>query len=195
MKKKAVFLFILIILLLIPVLSFAHPGRLDSNGGHYDRSTGTYHYHDGLHSSDSGSSEVVRNDLPPVNNVISNSTNKKSQTNSISYPPSNKTEEDGNLGKVVLGALIGGGGVYYLTKKQKEKEQKSNKQEVSTQQHEEQSTDDKVEKTQITKKNKNKLKYKCPRCGGELKIKSGKYGKFIGCSNYPNCKYTKKLKK
>lgn len=27
-------------------ISFAHPGRTDSNGGHYDRSTGEYHYHD-----------------------------------------------------------------------------------------------------------------------------------------------------
>lgn len=27
--------------------SFAHPGRTDSKGGHYDRSTGEYHYHHG----------------------------------------------------------------------------------------------------------------------------------------------------
>ena len=25
------------------------------------------------------------------------------------------------------------------------------------------------------------------------KEKDGKYGAFIGCSNYPNCKFTKKL--
>ena len=31
--------------LITPV--FAHPGRTDSNGGHYDRSTGEYHYHHG----------------------------------------------------------------------------------------------------------------------------------------------------
>lgn len=31
----------------------------------------------------------------------------------------------------------------------------------------------------------------CPRCGGILKEKKGKYGEFIGCANYPNCKYTK----
>lgn len=28
-------------------VSFAHPGRTDSNGGHYNRSTGEYHYHHG----------------------------------------------------------------------------------------------------------------------------------------------------
>ena len=34
----------------------------------------------------------------------------------------------------------------------------------------------------------------CPECGrGRLSIKLGKYGAFIGCSNYPECKYTKPL--
>lgn len=31
---------------------------------------------------------------------------------------------------------------------------------------------------------------KCPKCGGQLVGRNGKYGKFIGCSNYPKCKYT-----
>lgn len=30
----------------------------------------------------------------------------------------------------------------------------------------------------------------CPRCGGKLVKKSGKYGEFYGCSNYPKCKFT-----
>ena len=30
----------------------------------------------------------------------------------------------------------------------------------------------------------------CPRCGGTLTLRQGKYGKFYGCSNYPKCKYT-----
>ena len=29
----------------------------------------------------------------------------------------------------------------------------------------------------------------CPRCGGKLVERDGKYGKFLGCSNYPNCKF------
>ncbi len=32
----------------------------------------------------------------------------------------------------------------------------------------------------------------CPKCGNELIEKNGKYGKFIGCSNYPKCRYIKK---
>ena len=29
----------------------------------------------------------------------------------------------------------------------------------------------------------------CPRCGGDLVERKGKYGKFIGCTNYPKCKF------
>ena len=31
---------------------------------------------------------------------------------------------------------------------------------------------------------------KCPRCGGNLVLRHGKYGSFYGCSNYPRCKFT-----
>jgi DNA topoisomerase I len=34
----------------------------------------------------------------------------------------------------------------------------------------------------------------CPGCGrGRLSLKLGKFGAFIGCSNYPNCRYTRPL--
>ncbi|WP_264230251.1 topoisomerase DNA-binding C4 zinc finger domain-containing protein [Acholeplasma laidlawii] len=33
---------------------------------------------------------------------------------------------------------------------------------------------------------------KCPYCGGLLVDRKGPYGKFTGCSNYPECKYTSK---
>jgi DNA topoisomerase I len=35
----------------------------------------------------------------------------------------------------------------------------------------------------------------CPQCGSELVIKQGKYGKFIGCSQYPKCKFIESLDK
>ena len=31
----------------------------------------------------------------------------------------------------------------------------------------------------------------CPECGSELVYRNGKFGRFISCSNYPSCKYTK----
>lgn len=33
----------------------------------------------------------------------------------------------------------------------------------------------------------------CPKCGGTLIERNGKYGRFYGCSNYPKCKYTKNI--
>lgn len=32
----------------------------------------------------------------------------------------------------------------------------------------------------------------CPRCGGDLVLRNGKYGEFWGCSNYPKYKFIKK---
>ena len=43
-------------------------------------------------------------------------------------------------------------------------------------------------KTNIEKKDNSK----CPKCGGTLVERESKYGKFIGCANYPRCKYTQK---
>ncbi|GEN82865.1 DNA-binding protein [Sporosarcina luteola] len=33
----------------------------------------------------------------------------------------------------------------------------------------------------------------CPKCSGILTLKSGRYGTFYGCSNYPDCRYTEKV--
>ena len=35
----------------------------------------------------------------------------------------------------------------------------------------------------------------CPECSKPLVIRKGRYGKFIACSNYPECKYVKKEEK
>ncbi|HSN78450.1 MAG TPA: DNA topoisomerase, partial [Anaerolineae bacterium] len=33
----------------------------------------------------------------------------------------------------------------------------------------------------------------CPQCGHDLVLRNGRYGKFIACSNYPECRYTRPL--
>lgn len=30
----------------------------------------------------------------------------------------------------------------------------------------------------------------CPECGGDLVERTGRYGKFVGCSGYPACKHS-----
>lgn len=39
------------------------------------------------------------------------------------------------------------------------------------------------------------LDEKCPECGHLLVEKNGRHGKFIGCSNFPNCRFVKPLVK
>jgi len=46
-----------------------------------------------------------------------------------------------------------------------------------------------VEKNIITEKTNEK----CELCGADLVIKYGRYGKFLACSNFPKCKFTKSL--
>ena len=46
----------------------------------------------------------------------------------------------------------------------------------------------------INKTQKELKKGICPRCGGKLVERNGNYGKFYGCSNYPNCKFTLNIK-
>ncbi|MBP5618778.1 MAG: YHYH domain-containing protein [Clostridia bacterium] len=51
--KKLLSLFLTLQLLFgLSVPCFAHPGKTDSNGGHWDHSTGTYHYHHGYPAHD-----------------------------------------------------------------------------------------------------------------------------------------------
>lgn len=35
----------------------------------------------------------------------------------------------------------------------------------------------------------------CPKCDSQLHVKQSRTGKFLGCSNYPKCKYTEPLEK
>jgi len=47
-----------------------------------------------------------------------------------------------------------------------------------------------IAKIQLMKENiQNNI---CPRCGGNLVERNGKYGEFYGCENYPKCKFIKK---
>ena len=47
----------------------------------------------------------------------------------------------------------------------------------------------------MEKKEAEKTGELCPNCGNPLVIRTGKYGKFTACSNYPTCKYVKKEEK
>lgn len=47
MKRLLSIIFALICFFSFAILCYAHPGRTDANGGHYNHKTGEYHYHNG----------------------------------------------------------------------------------------------------------------------------------------------------
>ena len=46
--------------------------------------------------------------------------------------------------------------------------------------------------SEMEKKEAEQTGESCPECGNPLVIRKGKYGEFVACSNYPDCKYIKK---
>ncbi len=53
--------------------------------------------------------------------------------------------------------------------------------------------EDKEESVQRKDVTQEALDEKCPECGNQLSIRLGRNGRFIGCTNYPECSYTRNL--
>lgn len=51
-------------------------------------------------------------------------------------------------------------------------------------------TNENVQRKDVTQE---ALDEKCPKCGKELSIRLGKRGRFVGCSGYPDCDYTRNM--
>ena len=82
MSKKLFFCSLLVCFFLsLSIVSIAHPGRTDSAGGHYDRSTGEYHYHHGY------SAHQHKNGICPYDN------NNKSESKNTSSSDNDTTLE------------------------------------------------------------------------------------------------------
>ena len=47
----------------------------------------------------------------------------------------------------------------------------------------------------MEKKELEKVGEVCPNCGGDLVYRTGRFGKFISCSNFPKCRYTRQIDK
>jgi predicted RNA-binding Zn-ribbon protein involved in translation (DUF1610 family) len=48
-------------------------------------------------------------------------------------------------------------------------------------------------KQQIHNREKHIRENKCPQCGEKLVLRSGKFGKFLGCISYPRCKFIQNI--
>jgi hypothetical protein len=52
----------------------------------------------------------------------------------------------------------------------------------------------KINKKNTQSQESSRKKQRCPSCDALLKKREGKYGQFWGCSNFPNCRFTKNIK-
>jgi len=56
---------------------------------------------------------------------------------------------------------------------------------------------ERIEHTQVNVKRSDvtheALDETCPLCGAQLSIRLGRHGRFVGCTNYPECTYTRDL--
>lgn len=93
MKKVKIFMLIILCTIFIsfPLTTiYAHRGRTDSSGGHYDRSTGEYHYHHGY------SAHQHPNGICPYFNTNNNDTKTSNSSSSKSYENNTTKSETGN---------------------------------------------------------------------------------------------------
>lgn len=98
-----------VIVLLVAVLSsftLLHTGRTDSNGGHYNHSTGEYHYHHGYSAHDhydmdgDGIVDCPYNFKDNTNNK-SNTSKSESKTNNFSESSNNSVKKQNSATTIV----------------------------------------------------------------------------------------------
>ena len=109
--KKALSLCALFIFLLLPsitLITYAHPGRTDSRGGHTNHSTGEYHYHHGYSAHDHYDMDgdgVIDCPYDFRDNTDHENVQSKSNTE---YTPNNTTaKKDHGLLITIVGTVLG----------------------------------------------------------------------------------------
>lgn len=104
--KRLLILVVCLSILLSP--ASAHSGRTDSKGGHYDRSTGEYHYHHGHPAHQHSNGECPYNFDDQTGHKSGSSSNESSQSKSSQdHAPSAKKSALSELWGIAKGLLTG----------------------------------------------------------------------------------------
>ncbi len=117
MKCKTVLVTSIAIMLVVTLISYAHAhsGKTDFKGGHYDRSSGGYHFHHGYsaHQHYDGECPYKLDDKTNHNSGSSNSdstnsssTNHGSNSNNSSINNIKHTEDTLTFGDIIIKALL-----------------------------------------------------------------------------------------
>lgn len=206
MKKIKYIISVIILMFIIsPTFVYSHSGRTDGDGGHHVGGTSAYHYHHGYPAHDHIDGVCPYDyDNEESDSLIINDNNDDEvdeiKSSSIKSIETIKKEDNTPLWKKIMRVCVGLWwliiplilGTYdYIKNRYFDNSKKITP--IVENSNIKIETEVKPKDENNTKKETNK--YICPRCGGRLIIKNGRYGRFIGCSNYPRCKYTKSLKK
>lgn len=107
-KNKYVIMLCIVLIMFLSFTAYAHPGRTDEDGGHYNRSDGTYHYHHGYpeHQHINGECPYNFNDITNHNSV-GISTTRSSASASTVIEIEKESNGDGIL--KLLGFMFFGG--------------------------------------------------------------------------------------
>lgn len=124
MKKKFLIFLAILVLLLIPVS--AHSGGTDAAGGHYNHSTGEYHYHhghpahqhiNGVCPYESKSSDTT--EQPTTSGSTSNWVQEHKVVDSKEDKEKDNNSSSNSIGLVAVSALAAGGIGYKLGKRKR----------------------------------------------------------------------------
>ena len=117
MKKLPLIFTVFLIAISIPITVFAHPGSTDGRGGHYDRSTGDYHFHHGYPAHDHYDMDGDGIDDCPYSFV------DKTDTSNRGTSKSDNQESNVNYTKIVPGQLDNPAGEEPSTDNRKDKKE------------------------------------------------------------------------
>ena len=125
--KKPYVVFAVVAVLMFGIAS-AHSGGTDSKGGHYNRSTGEYHYHHGYsaHQHPNGVCPYEEPKSTPTRKPSTSFTytNTKYSTKAprTTQPPSDTNNEgDNDVVVFISGAGLGAAGLYHVLNKRRNK--------------------------------------------------------------------------
>ena len=110
MRKFIILLFSVFVLLALSITVSAHPGRTDSNGGHYNRDTGEYHYHNGEYAGQNQDNDT--NDysysefVGPTTSYTYNSNNLYSPTTEQNADTSSNSDKENGVGILLALFLV-----------------------------------------------------------------------------------------
>jgi hypothetical protein len=103
--KVRKFLLPILILLLFGTYVSAHPGSTDGDGGHFDHSSGEYHYHHGYPAHEHSDGECPY-DFDDQENSSASFSSKKTATANTATPSEQKPSKPSTVKKSKVGKVL-----------------------------------------------------------------------------------------